>query len=240
MTLKLTERMKKLTELVREGSFVVDIGTDHAYLPIALVSSGKCKGAAASDINDGPVARAEKNIALYGLSEKIAVTKADGLNGIEKLLPADCGETAVRIDIIIAGMGGELIRDIIAESELRSRAEIRFVLQPMTMQPLLRRWLCENGFAIKAEVLSYDGNRVYQLFAAEYDGEEHDISELESVVGYRLMNRDDEYFTRHVERLTEVFEKRAEGMRKASGGAADTADAAAKAAKLVHELSELI
>ena len=103
-------RLGRAADFVREGAVVADIGTDHAYLPIYLLLSGKIKFAVASDINRGPLDSAKRNAAKYGLTDKMRFTLANGLDG----LPLE--EDGVS-DIVICGMGGELIAQIIAASE---------------------------------------------------------------------------------------------------------------------------
>ncbi len=106
--LVLSKRLSAAASLVSDGAIVADIGTDHAYIPINLVLSGKASYAIASDVNEGPIAIAKENIEKYGVSDKIAVRVTNGLDGIEQYKP-DC--------ILICGMGGELIVNILKASE---------------------------------------------------------------------------------------------------------------------------
>mgnify|MGYP003301554816 CR=1 FL=1 len=101
---KLDARLLAVASLVREGAYLADVGTDHAYLPIVLVLEGVSKKAVASDINEGPYLRALSNVRAHSLSDKITALCTPGLDGIEKYAPTD---------ILICGMGGELIFRII-------------------------------------------------------------------------------------------------------------------------------
>ena len=99
-TLKLSPRLSAAASFVREGSFIADVGTDHAYLPIALVKEGRAKGAVASDINEGPYLCATKNVHEHSLAEKISTVHCPGLSGIDKFSPTDiliCGMRTRRL-----------------------------------------------------------------------------------------------------------------------------------------------
>lgn len=134
-TIKLTERLAMAASFVRDNAFVADIGTDHAKLPIYLVQTGKAARCIACDINKMPLERARTNINEYGLDDKIELLLTNGLQGVESY-----GVT----DVIIAGMGGELIQEILKNSKVKKHGT-RFILQPMTKESELRRWLYDNG-----------------------------------------------------------------------------------------------
>ena len=142
---KLSARLRCAASMVREGSFVADVGTDHAYLPIALALEGKIRGAVASDINAGPVERGRKNIEEHALTDRISVVMTDGLSGIEPYAPND---------ILILGMGGELIARILECAPWTKDQSIRLCLQPMTHAEALRSFLLDNGYSIIDEQLA--------------------------------------------------------------------------------------
>lgn len=160
--------------MVREGSRLADIGTDHGYLPIELCRSGKCPSALACDINPLPLQSAEENIIKFGLSESIQTRLSDGLKEIS---PDDVD------DIVIAGMGGELIRDILIAAPWVKNGEKNLVLQPMTHHEDLVKWLYANGFAIDRQEAVFDENKYYTVIAASYTGEEQSLSLYEAIVG---------------------------------------------------------
>ena len=155
----LSPRLYAASELVRDGAFVSDVGTDHAYLPIALYLSGKIRGAVASDINKGPIEKARENIEKYGLSTKISTVHTAGLCGIEPFSPDD---------VLILGMGGELIASIIADAPWVASKDINLCLQPMTHAEDLRRFLIENGFEITDERIVREGDKLYQIILASF------------------------------------------------------------------------
>lgn len=161
-----------MAAFVGKGS-VADIGTDHALLPICLVERGHPR-ALASDINEGPCQRARINIYAHGLHGKIKVVCCPGLDAVDDFAPDN---------IVIAGMGGEMISSILAASEYPKRSHCRLVLQPQSMQDVLRRYLSENGFVIDRETVVFDGGKYYQVIAAKYDGEVYELSEAEYKLG---------------------------------------------------------
>lgn len=171
---ELDHRLLACASFVRHGSVVADIGSDHAYLPIYLVSEGICPRAIASDINQGPVDRARTNIALSALSDKIDVLLADGLDKAASFSPND---------IVIAGMGGELIRDIIAASDYARRDGVRLILQPMTMPDALRAYLAAVGFKIVGETVCTAANKYYQVICSEYDGKPYTLERAQLLFG---------------------------------------------------------
>jgi tRNA (adenine22-N1)-methyltransferase len=158
---------------------IADIGTDHALLPIKLVLDGHSR-ALASDINEGPCARARENIEKYRLTDKIKVVCRPGLERIEEFAPDT---------IIICGMGGEMITDILTESEYPAKSRCRLVLQPMTMQDHLRKYLAGSGFKIIEELVVYDEGKYYQLLSAEYDGQIRKYAEYEYRLGKLNLER---------------------------------------------------
>lgn len=170
---KLTRRLTAAFMLVREGHTVADIGTDHAYLPIALVQEGKCRKAYASDIGKGPLERAKENIAQYGLQDSIETVLTDGAAYFDGI--AD--------EFIIAGMGGELIWRIISDAPFMKSGEIHMVLQPMTKVPFLRYTLLTNGFNIQKESLVKEDGKIYTVMSVFYDGVSRTPSDIEALTG---------------------------------------------------------
>ena len=158
---ELDDRLRAVAALIRPGSRVADIGTDHAYLPVWLVQVGVCPTAIASDVKPGPLAAAKTHIRAAGLESKIAVRLGDGLATVA---PSEAD------DIVIAGMGGETIAAILAATPWVRDARLRLVLQPMSRAEETRRWLLTNGFAIETERLVIDGHHQYPVMAAGYTG----------------------------------------------------------------------
>ena len=163
---KLTRRLNAAFDLVREGRIVADIGTDHAYLPIALVSSGKCKKAFASDIGKGPLERALQNILEAGLEGVIETVLTDGVAYFDGI--AD--------EVVIAGMGGELIYRIISDAPFLKNQDVHMVLQPMTKVAFLRQALAGDGFRIDRERLVKEDGKIYTVLSVNFDGVKRELS----------------------------------------------------------------
>ncbi len=179
--MKLTPRLQTIADLVQPGSVIGDVGTDHGYVPIYLIENGICNSAIATDINAGPTENAKQAVQGAGLLEKIDVRLGGGL------LPYKVGEVDT---VIIAGMGGLLIRDILVERPEMTRSVKQFILQPMVAQDQLRKWLCQNHFKITNEKLSIEGQRIYEVMVVEH-GEMIIEDELDYELGVFLMKKED-------------------------------------------------
>lgn len=166
-------RLLSALPYLKKGGAVIDVGTDHAYLPIYLVGEGISSRALACDINRGPIESAQRNIAAAHLTKKIDTLCTDGLHGAEHFAPDN---------VLIFGMGGELIIRILSEAPWVKDSNIGLVLQPMTRAHLLRRWLLENGFEIVGETITHE-DRYYQTIAARYCGKVEEYTEEELLLG---------------------------------------------------------
>ena len=142
ISLHLTPRLKTITDSISQCNIIADIGSDHAYLPIYLVKNKKIKKAIASDINVGPANISRERIKQYGLDDIIDVRVGYGLKVLE---PKEANV------IIISGMGGLLIINILNESQDIARNSQMLILQPMKDGYQLRKWLVENSFDIVDE-----------------------------------------------------------------------------------------
>lgn len=202
------KRLLTAVKYLRRGRVLCDVGTDHAYLPIYAVLDGISPAAVASDINEGPAERARLHVASYGIEDRIKVVRTDGLTGLGKYLPED---------IVIFGMGGELIARIIDASPYPKNESVRLILQPMTCSDALRVYLAENGFDIIGETLSDDGDKIYVTICAEYSGVPKSLSVTERLFGaYNIeSNATDPIFSRLVDRVENAYEVRRRGRSSA-------------------------
>lgn len=174
MQTNLSGRLSLCARYVREGSRLADIGTDHAYLPIALCEAGRIPSALACDINPLPLRSAAANIARRGLSDRIQTRLGSGLE------PVGADEVD---DIVIAGMGGELIAGILAGCAWIADPSKRLILQPMTRHEALIRRLCESGFGITDQDAVIDAGKSYTVLCVHYDGEARPCDDCTAVVG---------------------------------------------------------
>lgn len=199
----LGKRLCAAASFVRDGAVVADIGTDHAYLPIYLVSSGIASRAVASDIKEGPAACARENVRKFMLDNKIDVRVADGLCGIEKYKPTD---------IVICGMGGELIADIIDASEYVKDENVRLILQPMTSIKELRSYLSDGFLTIDENIAEEDG-KLYQIICAQYDGKKRSFTEAELELGKENIRKRGELFEKLLNLAIAKKQKAIDGQR---------------------------
>ena len=200
----LDKRMKCIVDCVFENAILADIGTDHGKLPIYLAKIGKIKRAVASDINEMPLAKAVTNIKKYGLEDVIDTYLTDGLKGIEKFSP-DC--------VVIAGMGGELIEQILSNSTLEKN-NVKFILQPMTKEESLRRYLCKNGFKITDEYIVKEG-KLYQIICSEYTGEKYEMSDVEYMLGKINIEKKEELLEELLDKVIRRVKTKIEGKESA-------------------------
>lgn len=195
-------RLSLVASMVRPGKRMADIGTDHAYLPVWLVREGISLEAVATDIRRGPLASAARNVADAGLTDRISLRLCSGLSDVEP------GEAD---DIVIAGMGGELIASILEQAPWVRNSEKQLVLQPMTADIPLRRWLLSNGFLILEERAVCTEKHVYLVILARYDGVERTAEELFCITG-KLQTAEGEAARRYRARQKKKLAARRDGL----------------------------
>lgn len=166
---KLTGRLSAAAALCRKGVTVCDVGTDHALLACYLAQNG-AKQVIASDVREGPLSAARRTIEEQGVSNVTAVLS----DGLERIDSAD--------DVVICGMGGELIMKIISGCRFLSE-DTRFILQPMTKADTLRRELYRGGFDIIEERAVREGERFYTVMLVKHTGVPREPDELFCLCG---------------------------------------------------------
>lgn len=201
----LDDRLSACAGFVRNRAKIADIGTDHAYLPVWLAKQGKIMSAVAADIRPMPLERGEENIKKYGCENIVSTRLSDGLNEIS---PDECD------DIIIAGMGGELIVSILSKASWVKDAGKRLILQPMTRAHILREYLSQNGFEIIAEKPCRHGGKIYTVILSEYTGRTISVSPSFYYIG-KLMPSD-ELARAYTKQILKKLTYKAEG-KKHSG-----------------------
>ena len=202
---KLSKRLSCAASFVRKGDLIADVGTDHAYLPIYLCVQGMIRGAVVSDINEGPIERATKNIAEFSCQKNIQPVLCDGLSKIGEYSPDS---------VFILGMGGELIVNIISSAEWVKEKRVRLVMQAMTHPEILREYLIKNGFEIIDEAIVED-SKIYQVTVAEYSGVISDANILELRFGKINLLRRESVLLDALERERKILAKRLAGKQKA-------------------------
>ena len=194
----LDNRLQTAAELCRSGKIAADVGCDHAQLACRLAMDTSAL-VIASDVRDGPLEAARRTVSETGV-DNVRIVKSDGLAEIDF---AD--------DVIICGMGGELIARIIDGCRFLN-SDTRFILQPMTRAEFLRKWLYENGFELLEERIAYDGGRGYTVMLAAHTGVSRELSAVEALTGKIT---DCNFLRKIAEKLT----KNADGMEKSHTGA---------------------
>ena len=147
-----------MAHIPQNGRGVIDVGTDHGYLPAALFQRGYSGRLIAADINAEPLSKAKRTAESIGAEDVISLRLCDGLDG--------CDSSEVDT-IVIAGMGGDTICGILDRAEWCMAREYTLILQPMTHPEILRKWLLDNGFSILGELLSAEEHRIYQTEQAD-------------------------------------------------------------------------
>lgn len=177
MNIKLSPRLRVIANCVVDTKTMADIGTDHGYLPVTLVGSNHISTAIASDTNKKPLEKAKKIINHYQLEKRIETRLGSGLSVLK---PEEVES------IVIAGMGGLLIRDLL-EADLEVGKSVRkMILQPMNNQAVLRKYLETHGFRIIREDLARENERIYEVIVVE-PGEMVMASPLEYELGYEFL-----------------------------------------------------
>lgn len=209
--MKLTNRLLTIAAMVPKGATVADIGTDHAYIPVFLVKNGISKKVIASDINKGPLEKARKHIVDNKLEGFIETRLGAGLKVLQK------GEVDT---IIIAGMGGVLIKNILEESKDVLDTVKTLILQPMKGQEVVRKWLNKNNFKIVKEILARETNKFYEIIVAQH-GYEVIEDEIYFEIGKKLIENKDpllkDYLRLKIGKIEKVLENlKGENTQKAA------------------------
>lgn len=207
-------RMRAIADFVREGATVCDVGTDHAFIPVELLLSGKCKGAVITDISAPSLEKGVTNVKKNGLRDKVKSFCANGTLGAEL-----DGVT----DVIIAGMGGELIAAILSQDPRLKNEELRFILQPMSRAEELRIFLAENGFETETEIKVESEGRVYAILCVKYTSKAFATDTRYILLG-ATPNAKNASDIRYAEKLLRVLQIKKDGIAMSAKSDIDTSD----------------
>ncbi len=184
------ERLETIGRLTPKDCVLADIGTDHAYLPVWLLLQGRINRAVASDIADGPCRAARATVALHGMQNTIDVRQGSGLDVLRQG-EADC--------IVIAGMGGNTISDVLGRHIDIARSAGKLILQPMVGAAGLRRWLAEHGWRLTEEELVDEQTHFYEIICAE-PGTDTSYSPAEYAIGPVLLRKGHRLLAKQIKR----------------------------------------
>lgn len=188
-----------IASLVENGERIADIGTDHAYLPAYLILNGVCPCAIASDIGKGPLENAKETIEKYGISDRVKTVLSDGLDNIS------LDETDT---LILSGMGGDLICDILSRADINKLRERHIIAQPQSHSEKVRLFFIENGFEIAKEDICFDTGHIYICMSARFSGK-RDYPKHYEYYGELIKNKSElvgEYFHNVTKQMNIKFE----------------------------------
>lgn len=197
MILILSPRLKIIAESIQGFETMADIGSDHAYLPIYLIKHKRVKSAIVTDVNSGPVSIAKERLKSNKVEARISVRQGDGLLVIKP------GEAEV---IVIAGMGGILIKDILDKGVKVAQSARLLVLQPMRDSDKIRKWLLENSFEIIDEELVKDQDKIYEVIWARPADEAREAKGL-MLVGEKIIEKKHPLAVEYINRKTDELKK---------------------------------
>ncbi|WP_251420572.1 MULTISPECIES: tRNA (adenine(22)-N(1))-methyltransferase [Lactococcus] len=207
---KLSKRLQAVADLVKSDSRLLDVGSDHAYLPTYLIQQKKIDFAIAGEVVKGPFQIAKNHVSEQNLQDKIEVRLANGLAAFE--------ESDAISSIVIAGMGGLLISEILEEGKDKLSQVEQLILQPNNHEESLRSWLVAHDFVISSEKILLEAGKIYEIIVAEHGTSELNETELEfgpylsqekSEVFRKKWNKELSTLKKILERLPENHEKRA-------------------------------
>ena len=178
-----------MARLVPARARVIDVGTDHAMIPVWLVQTGRCSHVLAADIRPGPLKNAASLLERTETEQSIRLMQTDGLRGIG---PED-GDA-----VILAGMGGETMISILAAAPWTREEQTLLILEPQSKKADLRRWLGNNGYMITLEQLVEDAGRIYPILTASA-GSSPEYSEAELHLGKLAQIGADPLFERYLD-----------------------------------------
>lgn len=199
---QLSKRLNEVAKYVKKEARVADIGSDHAYLPCALVEQGTISFAVAGEVVKGPFERAQQEVRSRGLEEKIEVRLGDGLEVVQK-------EDKINT-VTICGMGGLLIRDILQRGKKQGKIDgsEALILQPNVGEEALRSYLKEISYRIVDERIIEENKKIYEIIVAEPSDERVNYSAEELRYGPFLIKEKSDLFKKkwaqEIQKLTYI------------------------------------
>lgn len=227
--MELSKRLQAVADLVTASETIADIGTDHGYIPIHLIESGRCKKVIALDINRGPLDRAEEHIRESKLAEQIETRLSDGAAVLEP------GEVQA---MIIAGMGGGLVIHILEAGEAVCRQAKEVILQPQSEIHKVRQFLNAGHYKTVEENMVQEDGKFYPMMRVVY-GEEPKYTQAELKYGRLLIGTCHPVLKEYLEKELSVKEEILSHLRPIDGVHIETRAAEISAeCDLIREILE--
>lgn len=173
MMVQLSKRLSAVARMVTISGILADVGTDHGYIPVFLAGEKRIQRAIAMDINRGPLERAEEHIRQFGLEDRIETRLSDGLSALE---PGEADS------IVIAGMGGALMKRILQQGEAVAHRAQELILQPQSEIMDFRRFLWEGGYEITTEDMVFEDGKYYPMMRAVHGKKKNNGADM---LGFR-------------------------------------------------------
>ena len=206
MKIPLSTRLLACAQYVKKGDRVADIGCDHGYLSIHLLTGGIARSCIASDVNEGPLQSAMRNARKYRVGNKMEFCLSDGVQNVPR--DFDC--------MVCAGMGADTIMSIIHHSaDWLKNPRYRLILQCQSKRPELRQWLYDEGFRINRETLAKDGKFVYSIMEVVYDPGQG-ITPAETYISPALLEDNHPLLPEYYERVKHGVELTIFGLKRAN------------------------
>lgn len=223
-SITLSKRLSAVCGYINNCSGVIDVGTDHGYIPVYLALNNKAERIVASDINKGPLLNAQKSAEEYGVSDKIEFVLTNGLKGTD--------HTGIDT-VIIAGMGGETIIGILSEAKWTK--DVHLILQPQSKLPEFFTWLTENGYIIKNSSLVKEDGKLYTVFSVHGGAGSND-----NIAGYvhiSLFDNKDPLLSEYLNSLINKHIYIRDNLEKSENGL--NLDLMKEITKIIYDLSEV-
>ena len=205
MKIPLSERLLACCNFVKKGDRVADVGCDHGYLGIYLLTNGIAKHVIESDVAEGPLQSAMRNAVKFGTKNKMGFYLSDGVKNI----PRDFDT------LVCAGMGADTILSILSAAPWLKDSKYRLILQCQSKRPELRQWLYDAGYRINRETLAKDGKFVYSIMEVVYDPG-HGITPAETYITKQLLEDKHPLLPEYYERVKHGVELTVFGMKRAN------------------------
>lgn len=201
----LSPRLQAIANLIEPCHCMADIGTDHAYLPVWLCLNNRCHCAIAADINQGPLERAEATVHRFSMADRISLRLGSGAD------PLTPGEADA---IVIAGMGGLLIGELLKANPQVFKEAKQILLQPMSSIPELREELYRMGYTICQEILVPEEDKLYHILSVVQSPETAPRTHTDFILGKELCNQKPTHFPEYLNREKNRLSKKLAGLKQ--------------------------